>query len=252
MESKRSLASTCFAFWAVANPPSAAQRGTSKEKSSPILKRRPEGVRLLHRLNRNWIKMYDKQGSVLRIETVINDPRDMKVFRAKEGDEDGPKQWLELRKGVADLHRRVEISQKSNERYADSLATLKEVQPLGELTQRLSRPQPWQGRRVRALNPLADSDASLLQAVARGEFLLNGFRNRDLRTLLYPGEPKDEKEARRLSAAVTRKIRLLRAHGVIQKVTKTQRYVITEYGRAAIAALAAARNADVNQLITAA
>ena len=51
---------------------------------------------LMHRLNRNWIKMYDKQGSVLRIETVINDPRNMKVFRAKEGDEDGPKQWLEL------------------------------------------------------------------------------------------------------------------------------------------------------------
>jgi hypothetical protein len=216
------------------------------------LNRRPEGVRLMHRLNRNWIKMYDKQGSVLRIETVINDPRDMKVFRAKEGDEDGPKQWLELRKGVADLHRRAEISQKSNERYADSLATVKEVQPLGELTERLSRPQPWQGRRVRALNPLAESDAALLQAVARGEFLINGFRNRDLRTLLYRVEPKDEKEARRQSAAVTRKIRLLRAHGVVQKVTKTQRYVITEYGRAAIAALVAAQNADVNQLLTAA
>jgi hypothetical protein len=216
------------------------------------LKRRPEGVRLMRRLNRNWIKMYDKQGSVLRIETVINDPRDMKVFRAKEGEEDGPKKWLPLRKGVADLHRRVEISQKCNERYADSLATLKEVQPLGELTERLSRPQPWQGRRVRALNPLAESDAVLLQAVARGEFLLNGFRNRDLRTLLHPAEPKDEKEARRLSAAVTRKIRLLRAHGVVQKVTKTQRYVITEYGRAAVAALTAARNADVNQLLTAA
>jgi hypothetical protein len=216
------------------------------------LKRRPEGVRLLHRLNRNWMKMYDKQGSVLRIETVINDPRDMKVFRAKEGDRGGPKEWLQLRKGVVDLRQRVEISQKCNERYADSLATLKEVQPLGELTERLSRPASWKGRRARALNPLAEPDAPLLQAVAHGEFLLNGFRNRDLRSLLYPAEPKGEKEARRLAAAVTRKIRLLRAHGVIQKVSKTNRYVLTEYGRAAIAALTAARNADVNQLLTAA
>jgi hypothetical protein len=120
------------------------------------LKRRPEGVRLLHRFNRNWIKMHDKQGSVLRIETVINDPRDMKVFRAKEGDKTGPKKWLPLRKGVADLHRRAEISQKSNERYADSLATLRETQPLGELTERLSRPVTWQGRRARALNPLGE------------------------------------------------------------------------------------------------
>jgi hypothetical protein len=216
------------------------------------LKRRPEGVRLLHRLNRNWIKMYDKQGSVLRIETVINDPRDMKVFRTKEGDKGGRKEWLQLRKGVVDLRRRAEISQKCNERYADSLATLKESQPLGELTERLSRPVPWQGRRVRALNPLAETDAALLQAVAHGEFLLNGFRNRDLRSLLHPAEPKDEKEARRFTAAVTRRIRLLRAHGVIQKVTKTHRYMVTEYGRAAIAALAAARSADVNQLLTAA
>jgi hypothetical protein len=84
------------------------------------------------------------------------------------------------------------------------------------------------------------------------EFLLNRFRNRDLRTLLCQGEPKDEKEARRLSAAVTRKIRLLRVHGEIQKVTNTQRYVITEYGRAATTVLAAAQNADVNRLLTAA
>jgi hypothetical protein len=216
------------------------------------LKRRPEGVRLLHRLNRNWIKMYDKQGSVLRIETVINDPRDMRVFRTTEGDQKGRKKWLALRKGVADLHRRVEVSHKSNERYADSLATLKETQPLGELTERLSRPVTWQGRRARALNPLGEPDASLLQAVARGEFLVNGFRNRDLRALLYPTEPKDEKEARRWSGAVTRKVRLLRAHGVIHKVNHTQRYVISEYGRAVISALAAAQKADVNQLLTAA
>jgi hypothetical protein len=216
------------------------------------LKRRPEGVRLLHRFNRNWIKMYDKQGSVLRIETVINDPRDMKVFRAKEGDQEGTRKWLPLRKGVADLHRRAEISQKSNERYADSLATLRETQPLGELTERLSRPLTWRGRRARALNPLGEQDAALLQAVARGEFLLNGFRNRHLRALLYPTEPKDEKEQRRWTAAVTRKIRLLRAHGVIQKVSHTQRYVISEYGRAVISALTAAQKADVNQLLTAA
>ncbi|HEX4129649.1 MAG TPA: hypothetical protein VHZ24_06375 [Pirellulales bacterium] len=29
--------------------------------------------------------MYDKQGNVLRVETTINDPRDMKVYRSLEG-----------------------------------------------------------------------------------------------------------------------------------------------------------------------
>lgn len=216
------------------------------------LKHRPEGVRLLHRVNRNWIKMYDKQGSVLRIETVLNDPRDLKVYRTKEGDEEGPKQWLRLRKGVADLHRRTEVSQKANERYLESLATVEESQPLGALTERLSRPVEWHGRRVRALQPLAAADTALLAAVGRGEFLVNGFRNRDLRSLLYADATTDATEQRRRSAAVTRQLRLLRAHGVIQKVAPTHRYQVTEYGRTVIAALAAARAASVKELTAAA
>ncbi len=35
------------------------------------LKTRPEGVRVKHRVGSNSIKMYDKQGSVLRVETTI-------------------------------------------------------------------------------------------------------------------------------------------------------------------------------------
>jgi hypothetical protein len=215
------------------------------------LKRRPEGVRVGHRLNRNWIKMYDKQGSVLRVETVINDASDFKVYRAKAGEQDGPKAWRQLRKGVADLHRRAEVSQKANERYLDSLAGVAETRPLGAVAARLCQPVRWQGRRVRALNPLAAQEVSLLQAVSRGEFLLNGFRNRDLRELLY-GEAGDQAARRRHSGVVTRKLRLLRAHGVIQKVAKTHRYLLTEQGRTALTALEAARRADTAKLLQAA
>jgi len=74
------------------------------------LKKRDEGTRIKHALNRNSLKMYDKQGSVLRVETTVNDPRDMKVFRTKENDPEGPLSWQRLRKGVADLHRRAQIS----------------------------------------------------------------------------------------------------------------------------------------------
>ena len=41
-----------------------------------------EGVCVKHRLNRNTLKMYDKQGSVLRVETTINDTSDFGVHRA--------------------------------------------------------------------------------------------------------------------------------------------------------------------------
>jgi hypothetical protein len=101
---------------------------------------------------------------------------------------------------------------------------------------------------VRALNPLAAADAALLQAVSRHEFLINGLRNRDLRPLLYGPKAGTPAEERRRSAAVTRQLRLLRAHGLIHKVPRTHRYLVSEAGRRAITALLAARNAAVEEL----
>jgi hypothetical protein len=208
------------------------------------LKQRPEGMRVKHRLNGNWVKMYDKQGSVLRVETVINDASDMKAFRPKEGDERGEKDWRKLRKGVADAHRRAEISQATNERYLEALATVEDTTPLAELTDKVCQRVYWNGHRHRALNPLAAEDSQLLDAVNRGDFTINGFRNSDLRALLYPKPAEDPKELRRQSAAITRKLRLLRAHGLIRKLPKSHRYQVSKKGRQTITAIVAARQAN--------
>jgi len=101
-------------------------------------------------------------------------------------------------------------------------------------------------RRVRALNPLAD-DAALLEAISRHEFLINGLRNRDLRRILFGGAAPNQ--ARKHAAAVTRKLRLLRAHGLIEKVPKTHRYLVTGQGGKFITATLAARNANTDSLI---
>ena len=87
----------------------------------------------------------------------------------------------------------------------------------------------------------------LLEAVSRHEFLVNGLRNRDLRRLLY-GEAANAAQQRRQSAAVTRQLRLLRAHGLIHKVPKTHRYQVSPRGRQTITALLAARNASTEEL----
>jgi hypothetical protein len=67
-------------------------------------------------------------------------------------------------------------------------------------------------------------DHRLLQAVNRGEFMPRGLRNRDLQALIYPPAPADAplspQERRRRAAAISRKLRLLRAHGLIQKFPK--------------------------------
>jgi hypothetical protein len=104
-------------------------------------------------------------------------------------------------------------------------------------------------RRVRALNPLAAADAALLEAVSRHEFLIAGLRNRDLRRLLFGADPIVASARRQRSAVVTRKLRLLQTHGLLQKIPRTHRYLVSEDGRRAITALLAARNASTEQLI---
>jgi hypothetical protein len=150
------------------------------------------------------------------------------------------------------MARRAEISQAANERYLESLASVDETTPLEQLAGPLCRPVTWKGQRVRALNPLAKDDATLLQAVNRGEFLLHGFRNRDLVSLLYSSRRVPHEEQRRRSAAVTRKLRLLRAHRLIKKVPHTHRYQLTEHGRTIITALLAAQQANTSQRLKAA
>jgi len=216
------------------------------------LKERPEGVRVKHRVKNNAVKMYDK-GSVLRVETTINDPHDLKVYRPKEGDKKGaPKKWRYMRKGVADLHRRAQVCQRANERYLESLASATHTTPLGELARKVCRPARWNKRQARALNPFSVDDARLLEAVNRGEFALNGFRNRDIRAILYPTTGKNKQEQRKQAAAVTRKLLLLRAHGLIHKVPKSHRYQLSASGRKIITALLAARRADPATLAKAA
>jgi hypothetical protein len=210
------------------------------------LGRRVEGVRVKHALDRNSVKMYDKQGSVLRVETTINNTRQMKVYRASEDDPSGPKSYQKLRKGVADLHRRSQISQKCNERYLEALGSVEASETLEETAGPLCTRTLWHNRPARGLNPLAAEDARLLEAVSRGEFTLQGFRNRDLCGLLY-GEDQTL-TARQKMSKVTRLIRLLRAHGLVQKVSQTHRYTVTTVGRQAITALLAARQANTRQL----
>jgi hypothetical protein len=212
-----------------------------------------QGTCVKHHGVQNLLKMYDKFEQVLRLENLLIKVRDFKVFRRWEGDSGGPMEYLRPRKSVADIHRRAQLGQKINERYADALATVEEKTPLGELARGLGQPTTWKGRAARALNPLAPADVQRLEAISRGEFMLNGFRNRDLCVLLFPGcESAEPTEAKRQAAKVTRPLRLLHAHGIINKVPKTHRYQVSPEGRRKITALLTARNANCEELLNAA
>jgi hypothetical protein len=217
------------------------------------LKRRQEGVRIKHRYNGNSVKLYDKAyttvGAVLRAELTMDEPEDFKVYRRPEGDADAPLAWLRMRRGIADLHRRAEVSQSANERYLNALASVDDSVRLRELVDPLEKAGSWNGKRVRALHPFGEQDRLLLEAISRGEFLINGLRNRDLQPLLYATVPKSDQERRQRSSAISRKLRLLRAHHLIRKVPGTHRYHLTFRGRQIASAVIAAANATVNLFI---
>lgn len=217
------------------------------------LKRRQEGVRIKHRYNDNSVKLYDKAytsvGSVLRAELTMEDPEDFKVYRRPEGDPEAAMAWLRMRKGIADLHRRAEVSQKANDRYLDALASVDDSASLRELVGPLQKPVHCNGHRVRAFHPFDDQDRLLLESISRGEFMINGLRNKDLQPLLYAATARSAEERRRRSAAISRKLRLLRAHHLIHKIPGSHRYHLTPRGRQIATAVIAASNATVNLLI---
>ena len=224
------------------------------------------GLRIKHWLNSNSAKMplspvqTTGRPGVLRFETTINDPTEFKVFRTRENQPDAAPEWLRMRQGVADLHRRAEVSQAVNDRYATALVSaINDDQTLKELTSVLCAPvirpgreQPdgtrARSRRFRALNPLAADDLKLLTAVARPEFTVSGLRNQHLREIWFGADTTDPAEQRRRASAVSRQLSLLRAPGILEKVCKSHSDRVTEKGRLSLSALLAAASTTTNKL----
>ena len=222
------------------------------EVSSDI-KQRVEGVRIKHRVDQNSVKMYDKAhrevGSVLRVEATVNNQKVFRVYRASEGEPNGKKRWRPMRRGLADQHRRGEVGQQINNRYLDALASVDDSARLREVLEPIEKRQHWKGRSVRALHPFSHEDGELLKIIGRGECVIVGIRNCDLRGL--PAEPptNDLAEQRRRSALASRQLRLLRAHGIIRKIKGRHLYQITAKGRGIVSLFLLAREASANQLI---
>ena len=193
------------------------------------IRKRPEGTRIKHWVEENSIKMYDKQGCVLRIETTINNPRRFKVYRETHRHGQKTTRWIPMRKGIADLYRRVEVSRQANTRYLEALSVIGDQRPSYRLLDSVAQPVCKNNHRHRALRPIAPDETLLFQAILRGEFLLHGFRSADLRTLLFD-QPHTPEEKRRQIGRMSRLIGLLRAHQLVKKVPKTRLYRITPKG----------------------
>jgi hypothetical protein len=220
----------------------------AKGEVSSNITRRDEGLRVKHWVEENSIKMYDKQGSVLRIETTINNPKRFKVWRKATRQGQQVMAWVTMRKGIADLRRRAEICRASNERYLQALAVVGAPAPTRHLIDRVSKRITRRGRAYRGLRPLEMQDAAAFQAFLSGEFLLQGFRNQDIRRRLFPSAERRDDERHRAAGRVTRLFRLFRAHGLIRKVPHTSYYRVTVVGQRIMTVALRLREIDIPQL----
>jgi hypothetical protein len=199
------------------------------------------GARVKHRVKNNWLKMYDKFGQVLRIETVINNPREFQVRRRVQRQGRSRMAWCPMNKGVANFYHYHEVARAANDRYLNALAVVDRPQASLKVLDRVNKPARLGPRRRRGLNLLRHAEQELFRAVLRGEHHINGFRNRDVQAVLFPKRVQDDCEQRRRTAHVSRQLHLLRAHGLIAKIPHSHRYRVTAKGEVLMSAAVYAR-----------
>ncbi len=188
---------------------------------------RIEGTCVKHRFGKSSIKMYDKSGIVLRIETTTNDVSFFKHHRRVEHRDSPPTRALApVKKSIYSLIDLREILLGCNRRYLAHLSALDDfsagIRALGRLTQ----PRAVDGKAIKGINFFEPGDAALLHALQNPRVNIAGIRRADLLPDLPLFSPN------RLS----RKLRRLRDLGVIKRVAGTYRYYLTKAGRAATAA----------------
>jgi len=188
-----------------------------------------EGIRLRHWVDKNSVKIYNEQ-NVLRVETTLNDPGKFRVFRHKQGQgENEPKYRLPLRKGVMDIPLRAAVSQDVNNRFMDNLAALQDTTPAGDIIGETTRPVVKKRRRYRALDPIG-KDLELLQAISIPSVQIAGMTNKMLRQNVMGSSYSLRRTEKQLSAKISRHLQLLRAHGIIRKLPRQNRYQLTFKG----------------------
>src|SRR3984957_930058 len=193
---------------------------------------REPGACIKHYLKNNWLKMYDKLALLLRVETVINQPGDFKVFReCRHRDGSVSLGWYPMCKGVGNLPHYQSHALASNYRYLEALAAVDDPTPGYDDLSLLTEARRQQGRSYAGFNPARAGEARLLAAVLAGDHIAQGFRNRDIREVLYPALNTSKRKRARNSAAVGRLLKRLHVRGLLAKISHSRRWRVTTQGR---------------------
>ena len=188
---------------------------------------RIQGTRIRHQMGRVALKMYDKFGYVLRIETVVNDVSFFKHHRTVEHRDGTREQKLApVKKTVYSLGVLAGLLLAANRRYLEFLSSLDDDSEGRKRLDRLSSRVHDRNRSYSGINFFDPDQRALFLTLARGELNLRGFQVRDLRRVLKDWSGPE----------LSRHVKRLRMHHLVRKIGGTYRYHLTALGRRVIAA----------------
>ena len=186
------------------------------------------GTRIKHRMTRNWLKMYDKFGQILRVETVINRPKEFSVYRTRHHRDGKTSQgYFPMNKDVGSLIYYQEQALACNRRYLDALAIVDDPTPAYRELRQLTEQKRVAERSSAGFNPARREDVRFFAAVLDGDHIARGFRNKDIRTALFGIDAV----SRQQSAAVGRLLKRLHHRQLLGKIPRTRRWRVTDAGR---------------------
>lgn len=189
--------------------------------------KRIPGTRIKHQMGAVSIKMYDKFGRILRIETTVNDVSHFKHFReVQQRDGTVVMKQAQMKKTIYSLYSLAGILNASNRRYLEFISTFDDPSQGIKNLNKVSETVETNNRRYRGFNFFSSDDQKLLEVLSRGEFNINGLRNKSLQAH-FP---------ERSSSAISAILKRLRTHGLIKKVKNLCKYYLTKLGKAVITA----------------
>ena len=191
------------------------------------------GTRIKHHMGDVSIKMYDKFGHVLRIESTCNDIGTFRVKRKVEHrDGSSSEQKAPLKKSIYSLYQLFTIMKAANYRYLEFISSFDDHSGGNKNLTKVTSPVVENERSYRGLNFFAEHDLKVLEVISRGEYMTFGMQGKDIRQHLDDISP----------SAMSRIFKRLRLHGIIERVKVTYKYFATAYGKEVIAAGLTVRN----------
>lgn len=185
---------------------------------------RIEGSRIKHTMGSVSIKMYDKFGKILRIETTANDISFFKHFReVVHRDGTTSHKMAPLKKNIYSLAFLTDNLKASNKRYLEFISAFDNKEVGRKRLENVTSSKRENNRNYKGFNFFSADDLTILTAIARGEFNINGFRNKNMQKLLGFNGGK-----------ISRLIKRLRIHGLIKKATDSYKYYLTKIGKETI------------------